>query len=76
MILANLFTKPLQGSLVWRLIEVIMVWLHVEILQDYVLPPKKEQVENYVSGDESEILHKATYSHIITGGGIRKTDGS
>ena len=52
--LADFFTKSLWGSLFRRLREVIMGWAHVDILRDYVAPPKKERVENYVSGDEPE----------------------
>ena len=39
--LADFFTKPLQGSLFLCLRVVIMRWVHVDILQDYVPPPKK-----------------------------------
>ena len=55
-LLTDFFTKPLQGSLFWSLREVIMGWVHVDILKDYVPPPKKESVENNVSGDEPETL--------------------
>ena len=53
-ILADLFTKPLQGLLFRSLREVIMGWAHLDILQDNVPPPKKERVENHVSGDKPE----------------------
>ena len=56
--LANFFTKPLQGSLFWRLREVIMGWAHVNILQNHFPLPKKERVENHVSGDKPEIKKK------------------
>ena len=73
--LANFFTKPLQGSLFQRLREVIMGWKHVNILQDYVPHPKKERNENHVSGDKSETLQKANYVQFVTGDRIVKTDG-
>ena len=50
--------------------------LHVEILQDYVQPPNKERVENYVSGDTPEIEQKVTYAQIVTGSKIGSADGS
>ena len=53
-ILADLFTKPLQGLLFRSLKEVIIGWAHLDILQDNVPPPKKERVENHVSGDKPE----------------------
>ena len=74
--LTNFFTKPLQGSLFRCLREVIMVWVHVDILQDYVPPPKKEGVDNHVSGDEPEIEQKATYNQIVPGSRIGGADGS
>ena len=52
--LADFFTKPSQGSLFRSLREVIMGWAHLDILQDNVPPPKKERVENHVSGDKPE----------------------
>ena len=74
--LADFFNKPLQGSLFWSFREVIMGWAHIDILQDYVPPPKKERVENNVSGDEPEIEQKVTYAQIITGSLIGSADGS
>ena len=74
--LADFFTKPLQGSLFRRLIEVITVWVHVDILQYYDPPPKKERFENHVSGDKPKIDQKVTYAQIITGSRIRGADGS
>ena len=65
--IADFFTKPLQGSLFWRLREAIMRWVHVDILQDYVPSPKKERVKNHVSGDEPEIEQKV----IVSGSQIR-----
>ena len=65
--LANFFTKRFQGTLFWRLREVIVVWVHVDILQDYAPPTRKERVENYVAGDEPEIEQKITYANIVTG---------
>ena len=65
--LADLFTKPLQGLLFQRLREVIMGWAHINILQVYVQPPKKERVENHVSGDEPDISQKLTYAQVVTG---------
>ena len=74
--LAEFFTKTLQGSFFRRLRELIMKWVHVKILQDYVPPPKKERSENHVSGDEPEIEQKVTYAQIVTGNRIGKTDGT
>ena len=65
--LADFFTKPLQGSFFRRLREVIMKWAHINILQDYVPPPKKERVENHVSENEPETYYKATYVQVVTG---------
>ena len=50
--ISDFFTKPLQGSLFWRLGEVNMGRVHVNILQDYIPPPKKYLVENHVFGEE------------------------
>ena len=47
-----------------------MVCVHVDILQDYVTPPKKECVETFVSEDKPEIDKKATPAQIVTGGRI------
>ena len=74
--LVNFFTKPLQGSIFWRLRKVIMGWADVEILKDFVPPPQKYCVKNHVSSDKTENLQKATYIHIVTGYQIRKIDGS
>ena len=51
-----------------------MGWEHVNALQDCVQPPKKERVENHVSGEELETLQKSTYVQIVTGNRIGKTD--
>ena len=74
--IADFFTKPFQGSLFRRIREVIMGWAHVNILQDYVPPPKKERVEKHVSEDESETSQKATYAQVVTGNRIGNTDGT
>ena len=74
--LSDFFTKPLQGWIWWRLREVIMVLGHVDILQDYIPPPKKERVENNVYGDKPEINQKVTYAKIVTGSRIRSAHGS
>ena len=49
--LADYFTKPLQGELFRRLRRVIMGWDPIEILNTFVIPTDKERVENDVSGD-------------------------
>ena len=54
----------------------MMGWAHVIILQDYVPPPKKERVENHVSGDEPETSQKATYDQVVTGNLIGKADST
>ena len=74
--LANLFTKPLQGLLFWSIREFIMGWAHVKIMQDYFSYPKKEQDENHVYGDEPVIEKRVTYAQIITGSQIGSADGS
>ena len=74
--LSDFFTKQLQGSLFRNLREVIMGWVHVEILQDYVPHPKKERIENHVSGHEPEIEQNVTYAQIVTGSPIGSADGS
>ena len=74
--LVKFFTKLLQGSLFRRLREVIIGWVHVDILQNYFPPPKKERVENPVSGDEPEIKQKVIYAQIVTGGQIGSADRS
>ena len=53
-----------------------MGWAHIGILQDYVLPPNKECVDNHVSGDDPGIKKKLTYAQIITGGRIGGEDES
>ena len=47
--------------------KVIMGLAHVKLLQYYVPTPKKESVENHVSGDKAEIETKVTYNEILTG---------
>ena len=51
-----------------------MTWTHIDILQDNVSPPKKECVENHVSGDEPETKKKVTYTQILTGSRIGSAD--
>ena len=53
-----------------------MGWVHVDFQQDYAPPPKKERVENHVSGDEPEIEQKVTYAQIVTRSRIGSSDGS
>ena len=53
-----------------------MLLAHINILQDYVPPPKEERVENHVSGDKPETQHKETYIQVVTGNQIEKTDGT
>ena len=53
-----------------------MGWAHVDIFQDYVPPPKKDRVENHVSGDEPETLQEATYAQVVTWNQIEKIDGT
>ena len=43
--LADYFTKPLQGNLFRRLREVIMGWKHIDTLKDMTPPVSKERVE-------------------------------
>ena len=74
--LANFFTKTLQGPLFWSFIEGHMVWQQVDILKYYVPPPKKERIENHVSRDKLEIKQKVTYAQIVTGDRIGSADGS
>ena len=74
--LADYFTKLFLGSLFSRLREFITGCMHVDTLQNYAQLPKKEHVKNHVSGDEPEIYKKETYSQIITGNHIIRTDGS
>ena len=73
---ADFFTMPLQWSLFRPTREVIMVWAHVNILQDYEPPPNKELIEKNISGDKPETSQKATYVHVVTGNQIEKTDGT
>jgi hypothetical protein len=49
--IADYFTKPLQGELFRRLRRVIMGWDPIEILNTFVIPTDKERIENDVSGD-------------------------
>ena len=74
--LVDYFAKPSQGSLFRRLREVVMGWTHVDTLCNYAPPPKKECIENYVSGDEPYIPQKATYTQIVSGNTIKSTYGS
>ena len=43
--IADFFTKPLQGNLFRRLREVIMGWKHIDTLKDMTPPASKERVE-------------------------------
>jgi hypothetical protein len=66
--LADYFTKPLQGALFIRFRAVLMGWQHVDTLK-HVLSPPKERVENSMSGDipiprESNILHESRKSYL------------
>ncbi len=47
--LADYFTKPLQGDLFRRLRRVVMGWDPIEILHTFAIPTDKERVENNVS---------------------------
>jgi hypothetical protein len=47
--LADYFTKPLQGELFRRLRRVIMGWDPIEILQTFIIPTDKERVGNSMS---------------------------
>ena len=58
--LANYFTKLLQGTLFCCLRKVIVIWTHVYTLQNYSPPPKKDCVEHPVSGDKPRIPQKTT----------------
>ena len=75
-ILIDCFTKPLQGSLFWRLREVIIGRAHVSIMQYHDPPTEKERIENHFFGEKPEIEKKVTYAQIITGGRIGSADGS
>jgi hypothetical protein len=44
--LANFFTKPLQGSLFGKFRAVLLGCCHVNTLTQSPLPPSKERVEN------------------------------
>jgi len=44
--LADLFTKPLQGSLFRKFRAVLLGHCHVNMLSKYPLPPSEERVEN------------------------------
>jgi hypothetical protein len=44
--LANFFTKPLQGSLLRKLRAVLLCHCHVNTLTKSPLPPSEERVEN------------------------------
>ena len=74
--LAKFLTKPLQGSLFWRLRAVIIGWAHVDILQDYFSFPNKERIEKHIFGNEPETLQNATYNQVVNGNQLRKTDGT
>ena len=47
--LANFFTKPLQGSLFRKFRDVLLGHYHVNTLIKSPLPPSKERVENPIS---------------------------
>jgi hypothetical protein len=62
--LADFFTKPLQGGLYNRFREIIMGWKHVDTIRDVKMSPHKERVENSVRGDITEIAHKPRRSYL------------
>jgi len=47
--LANFFTKPLQGSLFRKFRDVLLGRCHVNTLLKLPLPPSEERVENPIS---------------------------
>jgi hypothetical protein len=62
--LADFFTKALQGALYHRFREIIMGWKHVDTIRDAAVSPIKERVENIVSGDISKAAQKARRSYL------------
>jgi hypothetical protein len=62
--LADFFTKPLQGGLYKRFREIIMGWKHVDTIRDVKMSPHKEHVENSVRGDITDIARKPRISYL------------
>ncbi len=63
--LADFFTKPLQGALFTKLREVVMGWKHVDTLRNDSMSPIKERVGKHVSGDSARKPRKS-YSEAVT----------
>ncbi len=59
--LADYFTKPLQGALFIKFRAVVMGWAHIDTLKNAAMSPPKERVENGVRGD---IAHKTGRSYL------------
>jgi hypothetical protein len=59
--LADYFTKPLQGALFTKFRAVIMGWVHIDTLKNHKMSPPKERVGNSVRG---AIAHKTRKSHL------------
>ena len=75
--LADFFTKPLQGALFIKFREVVMGWKHVDTLKRVVLPPSEERVENSADGDKAKIAHepaRKSYAEAVTNAGNRKPE--
>jgi hypothetical protein len=64
--LADFFTKPLQGALFTRFREVIMGWKHVDTIRNTAMSPLKERVGDNVSEDNAR-KPRRSYSEAVTG---------
>jgi hypothetical protein len=54
--LADFFTKPLQGSLFRRLREAVMGWMHINTLKDIVSAKSQERVGESIAEEKSETV--------------------
>ena len=76
--IADYFTKPLQGTLFRKFREVIMGWKHISTLEEF-LPANKERLGNNEDIEQKEIIEKkeekekkikkVTYADIVRSGG-------
>ena len=86
---ADFFTKPLQGNLFRKFKAVIMGYKHIDSLKESVPIPSQERVgkdrleemRNGIDGPStvvgrSEMPTKVTYADVVRKGDVRKSDAT
>ena len=68
--IADFFTKPLQGALYHKFRAIIMGWKHVDSIRDSTISSPKERVGNSMGGDipPTTDAPRKTYSQAVTNG--------